>query len=504
MAPPRPLAFLTLCLLLVAPLCSDDLDDPNAAVRAALQAELEDFSGPRWDERAAEPPGPALTDYRSRMARIAGSGGFLQGHRAGTLPLVRAGSLTEKLGVNVFLPQSPAPGSIAQGTLLFVHGYMSHSANFAYTFDFFTRRGWRVVTLDLPGHGLSTGTRADVDSFSEYGDAVRMWLDWVWSRDWPGPRILLAHSLGTSAALEALRRPGAPRPDKIVFGAPLLRPDWYPVLAVGEAALGWWLKRMPSTFGWDGYLDGQISDFGQWTDVAQREATYGMDYWTNVAATDVPPQVKEDPANPGFYFLQVNLANRRFYEDGVTLVQGTGRMRIPNSFLQMAYGIPNPATMTGSSLVGTLSGSGSGTVAVYQNPSGTAMMVDFDTVGFPAATTPHAKAAQAAATSSVRALRVKRGTIVPTRPRDVHARRVAAHRGKVLFDPASPRGARITGYQARCVRLNGTGPVVARASGSPVVVTGLARGRAYDCRVRATSKAGPGSWSSRVRLRATP
>lgn len=255
---------------------------------------------------------------------------------------------------------------------------------------------------------------------------------------------------------------------------------------------------------WDGYLDGQISDFGQWTDVAQREATYGMDYWTNVAATDIPPQVREDPANPGFYFLQVNLANRRFYEDGVTLVQGTGRMRIPNSFLQMAYGIPNPATMTGSSLVGTLSGSGSGTVAVYQNPSGTAMMVDFDAVGFPAATTPHAKAAQAAATSSVRALRVKRGTIVPTRPRDVHAKRVTARRGKVLFDPASPRGARITGYQARCVRLNGTGPVVARASGSPVVVTGLARGRAYDCRVRATSKAGPGSWSSRVRLRATP
>lgn len=255
---------------------------------------------------------------------------------------------------------------------------------------------------------------------------------------------------------------------------------------------------------WDGYLDGTISDFGQWTDVEQRDAMYGMDYWTNVAATDIPPQVVQDPAAPDFYFLQVNLANRRFYQDGSTLVQGTGRMRIPNSFLQLAYGIPNPVTMTGSSLVGTLSGSGSGTIHVYQNPSGTAMMVDFDAVAFPAATAPHAKAAQLAATSSVRALKVKRGVIVPTRTRNVHAKRVTVHRARVLFTPASPRGARIAGYQARCVRLGGSRPLVARASGSPVVVTGLHARRAYDCRVRATSKAGAGPWSSTVRLRANP
>jgi hypothetical protein len=255
---------------------------------------------------------------------------------------------------------------------------------------------------------------------------------------------------------------------------------------------------------WDSTLDGLISDSGQWTDAEQRDAMYGMDYWTNAAATDIPPQVKDDPANPGSYFLQVDLANRRFYEDGVTLVQATGRMRIPNSFLQLAYGIPNPATMTGSSLVGTLSGAGSGTISVYQNTAGTAMMVDFDAVTFPAATTPHPKTAQAATTSSVRLLKVKRGVIVPTRPANVHAKRVTAHRAKVVFDPASPRGARITGYLARCTRLDGTGPISARASGSPVVVTGLSAGRTYNCRVRATSKAGAGPWSSTVRLHANP
>lgn len=153
--------------------------------------------------------------------------------------------------MNVFVPPVAS-----HGTLLFVHGYMSHSANFAYTFAYFVSRGWTVVTLDLPGHGLSTGPRADIARFADYGDAVLGWLEWALAQEWPGPRVLLAHSLGTAASLEALRRPGAPRLDRVIFCAPLLRTDWYPALEAGETALGWWLKEFPSTFGWDGYLDG--------------------------------------------------------------------------------------------------------------------------------------------------------------------------------------------------------------------------------------------------------
>jgi alpha-beta hydrolase superfamily lysophospholipase len=196
---------------------------------------------------------------------VAGWTGGPVWHQAGTLPLVRAGRQAERLGVNLFVPAGPV-----RGTVLFVHGYMSHAANFAYTFAWFTARGWRVVTLDLPGHGLSTGPRADVDGFGEYGDAVAGWLDWVAIQSWPGPKVLVAHSLGTAACLEALRRPGTVRPDRVVFCAPLLKTAWYPVLSFGEASLGWWVKQVPSTFGWDGYLDGFVmpvhwfTALGQW------------------------------------------------------------------------------------------------------------------------------------------------------------------------------------------------------------------------------------------------
>jgi len=243
---------LPLLALLVTPLSAGSAEDPHAEVRSVLQAELEDFSVPGWQALPPPTPGPAVTEYRKHLVKIAGTEKLPGLHRMGRIPLVRAGFATEKLGVNVFWPEGPTP----KGTVLFVHGYLSHAANFAYTFDFFLRRGWVVVTVDLPGHGLSTGTRGDVDSFAAYGDAVQTWLDWVWNSGFPGPRVLVAHSLGTAASLEALRRPGAHRPDRIVFCAPLLRTDWFPVLSLGADGLGWWMKKMPSTFGWDGYLDG--------------------------------------------------------------------------------------------------------------------------------------------------------------------------------------------------------------------------------------------------------
>lgn len=250
--------------------------DPAREVREALQAEGEDFTAPHWDRRTegwatgvqgvfAPAAGPAVEGYRRRLALV---GEWTTGpvwHQLGTLPLVRPGWATEHLGVNVFFPPGPSVG-----TLLVVHGYLSHAANFAYTFHWFTARGWTVVTLDLPGHGVSTGPRGDADSFAEYGDAVAVWLGWVKAQGWPGPTALVAHSLGTAAVFEALRRPGTPVPQSLVFCAPLLRTNWFPAATLGSALAGLAGDRAPGSFGWDGYLDGAsiplhwLQELGRW------------------------------------------------------------------------------------------------------------------------------------------------------------------------------------------------------------------------------------------------
>ena len=253
-------AIALLCLAAGLPAFGQTRADPKADVRLAVQAELEDFSRPDWNRRPASwtaegvfapPAGPALTRYRQRIIKEAGWKGGPIWHQAGTLPWTSREGEPGRLGVNVFFPPQPS-----KGTLLFVHGYLSHAVNFSYTFAYFTAKGYTVVTLDLPGHGLSTGARGDIGSFAEYGDAVALWMNWVWRQHWPGETLLMAHSLGTAACFEALGRPDTPRPDRIVFCAPLLRPVWFPALTLGDALVGWALRDLPSRFGWDGFLDG--------------------------------------------------------------------------------------------------------------------------------------------------------------------------------------------------------------------------------------------------------
>ncbi len=214
-------------------------------VQDPLRSELEDFSGPNWKPFPGTMPivaqgspfvpeaGPAVSQYRAHLAGVPW-GAHPVWHRMGTLPLSLQGGNTLRLAVNVFQPEG-----ISKGTLLFLHGYRAHAGDFAYTLAWFASRGWRVVTLDLPGHGISEGVKEDIGDFAEYGDAVTVWMTWVFDKGWPGPKVLLAHSLGAAAALEALRRIGSPRPDRVVFCAPLLHTTWYPALSLTDFALGW-------------------------------------------------------------------------------------------------------------------------------------------------------------------------------------------------------------------------------------------------------------------------
>jgi hypothetical protein len=232
---------------------------------------------------------------------------------------------------------------------------------------------------------------------------------------------------------------------------------------------------------WVGTFAFTASDYGSWSDAAQREAFYGMNYFTNVAATSVPPEIVDDPTTSA-QMLLIRLANRHYRSDGTTVVKGHGELRIPNAFLEEVYGIPDPATMSGTSLAPSLSGGGPGTVTSVQETGNKAMLVTYDNVEF-----------------SARKLRVLTGTINPTRPTQVSATRTGPRRGSVDFDPAKARGAKVTGYEGQCVSER-DGHGVATTSENILRFTGLRKGVAYDCKIRATSKAGPSRWSETVRM----
>jgi len=132
-------------------------------------------------------------------------------------------------GVQLQLRQWACAGQ-ARGTALLVHGLGEHIGRYAHVAAHFNAWGWHVVGYDQRGHGRSEGARgrlpddeALLDDLSRVIDAARA--------AWPGPLLLLGHSMGGLVAArfvaEALGEAPAPwsRPiDALVLSSPALDP----------------------------------------------------------------------------------------------------------------------------------------------------------------------------------------------------------------------------------------------------------------------------------------
>jgi hypothetical protein len=178
-------------------------------------------------------------------------------------------------------------------------------------------------------------------------------------------------------------------------------------------------------------------------------------------------------------YLTSDWANSHFQTDGTTVVRGQARFRIPYSLLESSFGVPDPETMVSSSIVGSVNGNPAD-FDFTQDPDGGGVYVDIAGVTF-----------------SNKTIKVKRGKITPTRTKLISAKRKAPQKAKLVFERSTPRGAKVTGYQARCVsgRSVETAKAKRRAFRTGMVVLGLTPGRTYSCAVRALSKAGPGKYS---------
>jgi hypothetical protein len=250
---------------------------------------------------------------------------------------------------------------------------------------------------------------------------------------------------------------------------------------------------------WDAIWSMEIYDATSIPEADVRNSIYGLEYFHNFAASTLPPTVRFDGDDVASLIIEI--ANRRYLDDLSTLVIGHAEMRIPNRFLRMAYGVPDPSTMTGSSLQVTGSGAGAAT-SIAQEPATDSMRVLIDGVTFPDIGVGDGELRQQAAASSMKTLRVKRGVIKPTKVGVAQTKRVTPGKGRVTAQKAKARGAKITGYQAKCT--SGRITVTGKSRTRTVVVKGLKPGRAYQCKVRALSKAGPASYGGKKRLNARP
>ncbi len=139
-----------------------------------------------------------------------------------------------QVAVQSILPADPDPTA---PTVLFIHGYFDHTATNRYAIEELIDRGYRVVAMDMPGHGLSTGQRGHIDDFGDYGRAVHAAIEAI--REGritgidPDTRLAaIAHSTGASAVIEYLET-GGQAFEQLIFVAPLVRIVAYPLARVG-------------------------------------------------------------------------------------------------------------------------------------------------------------------------------------------------------------------------------------------------------------------------------
>ncbi|MDQ2076603.1 alpha/beta hydrolase [Marinimicrobium sp. ABcell2] len=145
------------------------------------------------------------------------------------------------VATHYWLPKNP------RGTLVVVHGYYDHVGLYDKALRFGLDQGYAVLTFDLPGHGLSTGAHASIDSFDQYADALNDVLNAAESL-LPSPWHCLAQSTGGAAVLNYLWRHSNNRLERIALCAPLILPFAWRINLFVYWLLRLWVKRVRRVF----------------------------------------------------------------------------------------------------------------------------------------------------------------------------------------------------------------------------------------------------------------
>lgn len=122
----------------------------------------------------------------------------------------------------------------AKANLILVHGYFDHAGIYDKLIAYGLSRGCNVLIFDLPGHGLSSGERAVINEFADYGKATEAVIS---GADLPSlPNFALGQSTGCAALMELARHASWPF-SKTALLAPLVRPAGWTSVSLGHTLL---------------------------------------------------------------------------------------------------------------------------------------------------------------------------------------------------------------------------------------------------------------------------
>jgi len=110
-----------------------------------------------------------------------------------TLPAME-NTLRSADGLKLFVQPWPAPGP-SRGTVVIVHGLGEHIARYTHVAQHLNGWGWNVVGYDHRGHGRSEGAKGRLNDSDDLLRDLSGVIAAV-RAEYPGPLVLLGHSLG--------------------------------------------------------------------------------------------------------------------------------------------------------------------------------------------------------------------------------------------------------------------------------------------------------------------
>ncbi len=123
-----------------------------------------------------------------------------------------------RIATHIFEAHNP------RGTVFFIHGFTDSVGIMQHPIRYLLQHNWTVVAFDLPGHGLSSGEQASIDSFDQYRDVLMVCLKRC-QASLPKPWHGVGQSTGGAVWLNYLGSlPKQTDIEKIALVAPLIRP----------------------------------------------------------------------------------------------------------------------------------------------------------------------------------------------------------------------------------------------------------------------------------------
>ncbi|MDQ4101394.1 MAG: alpha/beta hydrolase, partial [Thermoproteota archaeon] len=90
-------------------------------------------------------------------------------------------------------------GKLAGDTLICIHGFFCDARIFTYFGRKLSTEGYNIVSIDLPGHGISDGKKGDLN-FDDTIKSIHQTIEQVKKKS-SGRIFIIAHSMGCIFAL---------------------------------------------------------------------------------------------------------------------------------------------------------------------------------------------------------------------------------------------------------------------------------------------------------------